>query len=75
MFYDPKRDAELNAKIATYPLFIEVDGREYSRTGKCGTHIQTGQFSVEYGCKWRDQRLGMLEGRAWLREDGSIYCD
>ena len=71
MFYSD----ELNAKIATYPLFIEVDGREYSRTGKCGTDFKTDQFAVEYGCKWRDPRLGLLEGRAWMREDGAIEAD
>ena len=45
-----------------HPLSILFQGKEYYRTGKVGAHIETGEWSAEYG-----RREGGVEYRVWQR--------
>ncbi|MEA1052338.1 hypothetical protein U5801_26700 [Lamprobacter modestohalophilus] len=57
------------------PLLITIEGRDYQRTGKTGTHLNTGQQAAEYACTYQHERIGTCESRAWRLADGTIEMD
>ncbi len=58
-----------------YPLTKVRNGREYFRTGKTGKRFKDGVHGWEYSAKYDDPKLGEVEARLWIYEDGSVMDD
>ena len=63
-------EAAQRAPTAHLPHEVTFEGRTYTKTGKVGTNVRTGQPSAEYGYR----RPG-CDRRLWMLADGTIEED
>ncbi len=80
---DQKRDQAGKFSAESHPASVEHEGKQYGRTGKTGTQIESGEHSAEYTHHTNYGKSDNVESRAWHRlpsgkvggEDKGIAAD
>lgn len=58
-----------------HPFSKTYNGHDYYRTGKTGKRFKDDIQGREYSAKYTDPKLGEVEARLWIYEDGSFAED
>lgn len=67
-----KTEAELQAATKSFPMSVKFEGKTFSKTGKVGTNMKSGEPSAEYRSYGAS---GHEDDRVWRTASGKIARD